>query len=68
MDFKELIGRALVDKVRAGKASRHKPGVLKKRVSKRQKTREFWAKSPDVKPWPLRARLAGKTTITRRGK
>lgn len=68
MDFKELIGRALVEKVRAGMGSRRKPGALKKRISKRQKTRQFWAENPDVKPWPLRARLAEKTTITRRGK
>lgn len=68
MDFRELIGRALVDKIRAGAGSRYRKGALKKRTSKRQKTREYFANNPDVQPWPMRPRLANKTTITRRGK
>lgn len=66
--LKNLIGNALALKVLAGKGSRYKPGKRKQRVSKREKTRQFWADNPDVKPWPLRPRLANKTTIERRKK
>lgn len=65
--LEELIGRALVAKVLAGQGSRYKAGK-RKRISKREKTRQFWAANPDVKPWPLRPRLANKTTIERRKK
>lgn len=68
MDFKELIARALKAKIAAGLGSFYDKGTQKKRVSKRDKTRQFWAKNPEVKPWPLRPRLFGKTTIERRGK
>lgn len=61
MNFKELIGKALVEKVRAGEGSRYRKGALKKRVSKREKTRRLWAKNEDIQPWPLRPRLANKT-------
>lgn len=68
MLLRNLIGTALALKVVAGKGSRYKPGKRKQRVSKREKTRQFWAEHPEVEPWPLRPRLAGKTTIERRKK
>lgn len=66
--LRTLIGNALALKVLAGAGSRYKPGKRKQRVSKREKTRQFWANNPDVKPWPLRPRLANKHTIERRKK
>lgn len=66
VDFKELIKTAMQAKIAAGKGGFYDKGTLKKRPSKRQKTREFWANNPDVKPWPLRPRLFGKHEITRR--
>lgn len=67
VDLARAIGEALVRKIGAGKGSFHRKGYLKKRVSKRDKTRQFWVENPDVEPWPLRPRLPNKTTITRRG-
>lgn len=58
----------MVDKVRAGQGSRYRKGALKKRVSKREKTRQLWANNPDIKPWPLRPRLANKLEFKRRSK
>ena len=66
--MKELIERALKAKIAAGLGSFYDKNTRKKRVSKRDKTRAFFAANPDVTPWPLRPRLANKTTITTRGK
>lgn len=60
MDFKLLIRKAFAAKVRAGLGSRRRKGEGKKRISKRDKTRAFFANNPDVTPWPLRGRLPGK--------
>lgn len=58
--MKNLIEQALKAKIAAGKGSFHTKGAFKKRVSKREKTRQMFANNPEMNPWPLRTRLAGK--------
>lgn len=63
----DLIGAAMQAKIATGKGSFHTKGALKKRTSKRDKTRQFFAANPDVKPWPLRPRLVNKSVLKRKG-
>lgn len=62
--MKNLIKKALILKAAAGKGGWYSKGQMKRKRSKRQKMRDYFAAHPEVTPWPLRARAKGPADFT----